>query len=307
MKSGRAKVSFIILTKNSMKTLPECMMSIKSQSVTKEIIVIDGGSTDGTWEYAKTHADEGIPDCDNLAMARNNGIFNAKGEYIAFVDSDVVLPRGWAINMLKLYEMYLKRADNVASVSCEFISIPRNKVTEATDKARRLQFSGTVLSKSGYLQSSIWKADFLKTIRANEEYATGGEDLDLFQKAVERGYTHLVTDQFNVKHYSPSRLSVLLKKYFRYGQIHWKIPSQKSSWNTYKHWYWPFTLLSWFFSPLIGGLPFWLIFLSPFIVYTWKLFSDVGEVQPSFTLINGLKFQAHSAGMLVGAGKDLLR
>jgi hypothetical protein len=192
-------------------------------------------------------------------------------------------------------------------VSCEYISIPRNKITEAIDNARRLQFSGTVFSKSGYLQSSIWRADFLKPLRADEKYAKGGEDLDLFQKAVKQGYTHLVTDQFNVKHYSASSLGKLLRKYFKYGKIHWKIPSQKSSWNTFKHWYWPFTGLSWILSPFVGGLPFWLIFLSPYIAYTWKRFTKEGEAQMLFTLINGLKFQAHSAGMVVGAGKDVLK
>jgi glycosyltransferase involved in cell wall biosynthesis len=286
------------------------MMSIKSQSVDKEIIVLDGGSTDGTESYARRHTKitaSSAENLGNLARARNTGIMSASGEYIAFVDSDVVLPRGWAINMLKLYEAYLKRSDNVASISCEYISVPRNKITQALDKVRKLQFSGTVLTKSGYLQSSIWKADFLKTIRADESYAKGGEDLDLFDKAVQRGYTHLVTDQFNVKHYSPSRLSWLLKKYYNYGKIHWAIPSQKSTWNTYKRWYWPFTGLSWLLAPFIGGLPFWLIFLSPYIVYTWKLFSAGGGLQLSFTLINGLKFQAHSTGMLIGAGEDLFK
>lgn len=300
-------ISFCILTQDSMQHLPECMMSIKSQSVDKEIIIIDGNSSDGSREYAKKHADQFYYGQKNLATARNVCIENFRGKFCCFVDSDVVLPRGWAINMLKLYEAYLKRADNVASISCEYISIPRNKITEATDMARRLQFSGTILTKSGYMQSSIWKADFLKTIRADEKYAKGGEDLDLFDKAVQLGYTHLVTDQFNVKHYSPSRLSKLLSKYYRYGKIHWSIPSQKSKWNTFKRWYWPFTILSWFFSPMIGFAPLFLMFFSPYLAYTFKLMQVEESFLLSFTLINGMKFQAHSMGMVIGAGKDLFK
>lgn len=299
-------ISFCICTRNSMKHLPETIMSIKAQKMRgmkKEILIVDGDSSDGSFSYAKKHADQFFGGITNLARARNTCIEHFKGKYCAFVDSDIVLPEGWAKRMIELLERWPK-VDTVASISCEYISIPRNSVTEAIDKARKLQFSGTIFTNSGYMQSSIWKSDILKRLHTNEQWSIGAEDLDLFYQATKWGYTHMVTTQFNVKHYGPSGIFELLKKWHAYGKIHWKvpqkIPTQRSAWNTYKWYYLPFVGISWLLTPFISGIPLFLIFFSPYFAYSWKLFTEKGDIDPIFTLVNGLKFQAHSAGMFVG-------
>lgn len=80
--------------------LAECIESLICQTYSNlEIILIDDGSTDGSGEICDKYAcgDSRIrvihQDNKGLSAARNTGLDNAHGEYIAFVDSDdVVLP-----------------------------------------------------------------------------------------------------------------------------------------------------------------------------------------------------------------------
>lgn len=88
------KVSVVIPTHNHAHFLPECLGSVKSQTYKDyEVIVINNGSTDNTeavvrnlaWEKLRYHYQS---DTGSVAGPRNTGIRLAKGEYVAFLDSD---------------------------------------------------------------------------------------------------------------------------------------------------------------------------------------------------------------------------
>lgn len=94
-----AKVSIIIVTFNANKTIQAAIESITSQVYPhKEIIVIDGGSKDGTinslvalenkLSYWKSEPDNGIYD------AMNKGIKISTGEWIFFLGADDLLSPG---------------------------------------------------------------------------------------------------------------------------------------------------------------------------------------------------------------------
>ncbi len=89
------ELSIIVPVFNAEKYLSECIDSILSQSFKDfELILIDDGSKDSSLEICKAyeqkdsrvkviHQENGGP-----GKARNNGLENAKGEWIGFVDSD---------------------------------------------------------------------------------------------------------------------------------------------------------------------------------------------------------------------------
>jgi glycosyltransferase involved in cell wall biosynthesis len=91
-------VSVIVPTYNRLATLKLALRSLSLQSNQEfEVIVVDDGSTDGTWEYLGTNsASHGfkslrrirIPHTGLPACARNVGIREARGELVAFLDSD---------------------------------------------------------------------------------------------------------------------------------------------------------------------------------------------------------------------------
>lgn len=61
-----------------------------------EIIVVDGGSDDGTIEIAEVYADKVIVQTHpGIGGARRDGAEVASGQIIAFTDADTAFPRGW--------------------------------------------------------------------------------------------------------------------------------------------------------------------------------------------------------------------
>jgi len=80
--------------KNREKEIEKALRSVRKQKGVKEIIVIDGNSTDRTVEIARKYTDKVYSDEGRgLAYARQLGAELAEGEYIAYIDSDTELPR----------------------------------------------------------------------------------------------------------------------------------------------------------------------------------------------------------------------
>ena len=99
-------VSFVIPVLNSAATLGECLDSILSQNFPRseyEIVIADAGSSDATLEIARAKGVDVI--CPNPLKTgeagKAAGIEKAKGELIALVDSDNILPDpGWLAKMV---------------------------------------------------------------------------------------------------------------------------------------------------------------------------------------------------------------
>lgn len=92
------KLSIIIPNYNSGSLLKRCVKSIINSKENIEVIVVDDGSTDDSI-YTITGIDKRIKiikqQNSGVSSARNNGLDNATGEYILFVDSDDTLNDGW--------------------------------------------------------------------------------------------------------------------------------------------------------------------------------------------------------------------
>ena len=102
-------VSVVIPTHNRALILQEAIQSVLNQTYSKlEIIVIDDGSTDDTQSIINNFEDERIvyiqQDHKGLPSARNKGIENAKGEYIAFLDSDDIWVPKKIEKQLKIFD-----------------------------------------------------------------------------------------------------------------------------------------------------------------------------------------------------------
>jgi len=96
-------VSIIIPAYNAEQTIRETITSVQEQTFSDfEIIIINDGSTDKTLEIIQNITDSRIQ-CfsyqnSGVAVARNRGLFHAKGEFIAFLDADDL----WTTDKLEL-------------------------------------------------------------------------------------------------------------------------------------------------------------------------------------------------------------
>ena len=97
-KGNDVLLSVVIPVYNSGDTIKECVMSVVNEaelnSIAYEIILVDDGSTDNTFEECRglCEANGNIKLCSQTnsgpSAARNKGIAEARGEFIAFNDSD---------------------------------------------------------------------------------------------------------------------------------------------------------------------------------------------------------------------------
>ncbi|HOQ42090.1 MAG TPA: glycosyltransferase family 2 protein [Smithellaceae bacterium] len=86
-------ISIIIAVFNGVKTLQQCIDSVVQQGyANKELIIIDGGSKDGTVDLLKSnseHISYWISEPDRgIYQAWNKGLLHAKGDWICFLGVD---------------------------------------------------------------------------------------------------------------------------------------------------------------------------------------------------------------------------
>ena len=92
---GQPLVSVIIPVYNVAAYLPQCLESVTSQTLRDiEILLADDGSTDDSYEVCRQWAEKDArirvfhQENRGVSYARNLGLENARGEFVAFVDSD---------------------------------------------------------------------------------------------------------------------------------------------------------------------------------------------------------------------------
>ena len=91
-------VSIIVPTWNEERYLAKCLDALVNQSWhgSWEIIVVDGGSTDGTVGVAENYADRVIIEPNmRVGAARNAGARKARGDILAFIDADTIANPHW--------------------------------------------------------------------------------------------------------------------------------------------------------------------------------------------------------------------
>lgn len=130
------KVSVIIPTYNREKYIVETLQSVFAQTFTDyEVIVIDDGSTDNTSVVLKPYLDRIIyirkPN-GGQGSARNAGIKMAKGEYMAFLDSDDL----WMPEKLELQVKYLDEHPDVGLVFTDYVVFSEDSPSHGLSPAR---------------------------------------------------------------------------------------------------------------------------------------------------------------------------
>ncbi len=91
-------ISVIVPALNEEKDLEACLRRLSCQSVEEdyEVIVVDGGSEDGTVCLAEEHADLVISqNSRGIGGARRDGAAAASGDKLAFTDADTLVSTEW--------------------------------------------------------------------------------------------------------------------------------------------------------------------------------------------------------------------
>jgi glycosyltransferase involved in cell wall biosynthesis len=151
-------VSVVIPTYNRAHLLVRSIQSVLNQSYQDfEIIVVDDGSTDNTEEVIKSFNDERVKYIRHEgnkgnAAARNTGIKVAKGEYVAFQDSDDEwLPKK------------LEKQVNLLRSLPETFAVVYSGFYKIVDGEKFYIPSSEIYPREGNIHSSLLKGNFIGT------------------------------------------------------------------------------------------------------------------------------------------------
>lgn len=197
-------ISIVIPTKNSEKTLENCLNSITSQDIETEIIIVDCLSNDGTIEVAKKFGARFFSENSGLAKARNTGFSHANGDKFVSIDSDMILEDGL------LAEIQSNQSDAMILTEYGLGSSYFSKCKSLEKKCYIGDLSIEsirVFSKKTYLEVEGYNPELLL-----------GEDWDISQRVLSKGFS-ICRSKYKVFHNTDS-LSLFnsLRKYFAYGK-----------------------------------------------------------------------------------------
>jgi rSAM/selenodomain-associated transferase 2 len=94
MNPGPPFLSIIVPVLNEADLIDACLRKLRNLDANLEIIVVDGGSSDGTRSLAEPLADRVIPARRGRALQMNAGAGIARGEVLWFFHADLDVPPG---------------------------------------------------------------------------------------------------------------------------------------------------------------------------------------------------------------------
>ncbi|MBE7711329.1 MAG: glycosyltransferase [Cyanobacteria bacterium SIG31] len=166
------KVSIIVPVYNAEKYLDKCVMSLIKQTLKDiEIILVNDGSKDSSatlieW-FQKYDARIKLINQENKKQggARNNGLRNASGEYISFVDSDDWIDPDF---IEKLYNTAIKYNTDITATN--IIKHKKNKrkynvryrrTKTATNMSSKIKLCSDKKKRFFYVMNKLYKKSFL--------------------------------------------------------------------------------------------------------------------------------------------------
>lgn len=208
-----ARVSAIITAYNSEAYIAQAIQSVLKQTrPVDEIVVVDDGSTDTTRRVVAEFADQGIKfiqqQNQGAGAARNKGIRETGGEFIAFLDADDM----WLENKIQLQANYLLAHPRAALVSgfSRWWNVSRNtvhlsgKVPGNMETLRREILVHNVLGNPSMV---MVRRSALADAGLFNENIRWGQDWELWQRLVERHDAWVIPEPLTVYRWHRDNLS----------------------------------------------------------------------------------------------------
>lgn len=230
------ELTVILCTYNRSKSLINTLESLKQQILPPdfqwEILVIDNNSTDNTPQVVREfNTSSGLrvryakEKKQGLSHARNKGILEARGHYVAFIDDDAIADENWVAKIYETFQLYscdciggkiyLKYEGNLPRWLTKDLwgflacldygdEVQRLESEEKYPVGCNMAFSKNVFETVGFFNTDLGRTG-TKPI--------GGEEVEFFTRLLRVGATAIYQPGAPVYHViQPERLK---KSYFR--------------------------------------------------------------------------------------------
>jgi len=295
--SGAPYATVIIPTRNGLPLVEGCFRAVLKQ-VTPwpfEVVVIDSGSTDGTWELVESLPVVRIriqPDNFNHGATRNLGAERARGKFLVFLVQDAIpYDEYWLANLVSAAD-----SPNVAgSYSKQIVRPESNPITQYLCKGstpcgdlREIQAlpigkSLADLKPKEQFQLALFQnasSCVRKSVWSNHPFAAipYGEDIEWGKRVIESGYS-IVYEPTSVVYHSHDRSAFYALK--RAYADHWLVNQlfglnmAPSLWAVLRTWGWR-TREAWC-AVARSSVPIWSKFWYSWLVPVFTLAIAIGE------------------------------
>jgi len=203
---GPPSFSVVIPTYNEAADIADTVRCVLAQTLpAREVIVVDGGSTDGTLARLRAWRgdrrlrviSEGLR--RGVAAARNTGARAARGDIVVFLNADVLLPRDFLARLAETY------ADGAHAVSVD--ARVENLDCAAGRYLQALHTRDYPPQRVGWSEGFSCRREAALTALFPEEIpGAGGEDVEFLRRLVAGGYRWRVDDRIVVAHRVPATL-----------------------------------------------------------------------------------------------------
>jgi cellulose synthase/poly-beta-1,6-N-acetylglucosamine synthase-like glycosyltransferase len=223
-------VSVVVGIRNEERYIEECIESLLRLDYPRdsyEIIIVDGMSTDRTRELVQKYPVRLIlNERKNVAAARNLGVDNSRGDFVAFTDGDCKVDPLW----LKTLVNEMKSApQDVACVGGPNLIFDTDPVFGRVVGHAQETFLGSGGSaqsnnstKKHYVSSlpncnAMYKKNTIKEAGYFDERFVVGQDGDLNYRINKIGYKFLYVPEAKVLHHRRGTLKSFSVRMFKYG------------------------------------------------------------------------------------------
>ena len=204
--AARPSFSVVIPTYNEASDVGETIAHVLAQTVpVVDIVVVDGGSKDGTLALLRRHArDPRVQVIEEgrrrgVSAARNAGIRACTGDIVVILNADVLLPPDFIARLIPLYQQDIdlvsveSRVQNTDVVPGRYL-----------DAIHRLYYGETTVGWSeGF---SCRREAALAATFPEEIPGAGGEDVEFVDRLLDAGYRWKVDYSIVVAHRVPDSL-----------------------------------------------------------------------------------------------------
>jgi len=195
-------IDVIVLTKDSEHLLDKCLDSIYQNVPVKNLIIVDGFSTDRTLriisEANEAHGNIKVLKINgSRARAREKGIQEVSTDWFMFVDSDVLLGRDW----FRKAEKNVK--GNVGAVWGVNIDVVPNVKDKRILKLQSL-IARQCFGLRGGMHDTLIRHEAVKGIRIPEQLHAY-EDTYIIKWIEKKGYKTVVGDEVYCLHLKPPK------------------------------------------------------------------------------------------------------
>jgi len=225
-------VSIIVPVLNREETIGKCIESLLSLDYPSyEIIVVDNGSTDKTREIISRYPVKLlIENKRGSYVARNKGLSIARGEIVAFTDSDCVVDRSWLKILIRNYtdekiggvcgEILAYKPRAIVEKFCDIIGVNRidliNKIKPERSELKK--DPNQFLSADFVTANCSFRREVILGLNGfDTEFASGG-DVSFGWRVLDAGYKLIYDPEAITWHKHREDLWSFIKLFFKYGK-----------------------------------------------------------------------------------------